>query len=150
MQNIEDYLPPFQQTHLTATHMPIVAGHATAATVTTTGTLTAAQVATGYIISGATGTAAMTLTLPTGTLLGANLGAARGDALDLFVDNTGGLATITVAVGTNGILSSAANSAGTTGVPVFGYLTVATGATGIGRFTLTFASSTAYVFSRTA
>ncbi len=147
MQNIEDYLPPFQQTHLTATHMPIVAGHATAATVTTTGTLTAAQVATGYIISGATGTAAMTLTLPTGTLLGANLGAARGDAFDLFVDNTGGLATITVAVSTNAVLSTAANTASAAGV--FGLLTVATGATGIGRFTLTFASSTAYVFSRT-
>lgn len=118
--------------------------HASTAAINATATATAAQVATGYITS--TSAAATTITLPTGTLLGAALGAARGTVFDLYVDNTAGASTVTMAVATNGILSSAA--ADTPGS--FGDLTIAAGATGIARFTLMFASATAYVFTRTA
>jgi hypothetical protein len=118
--------------------------HATTAAINATATATAAQVATGYITS--TSAAATTITLPTGTLLGAALGAVRGTVFDLYVDNTLGASTVTMAVATNGILSSAATD--TSGS--FGDLTIASGATGIARFTLMFASATAYTFTRTA
>ena len=109
-----------------------------------TATVTAAQAATGYITS--TSAAATTLTLPTGTLLGAALGAVQGTVFDLYIDNTAGASTVTVAVAVNGILSTGAtDSAGS-----FGDLTIAAGATGIGRYTLMFSSATAYVFTRTA
>jgi hypothetical protein len=109
-----------------------------------TATATAAQVATGYITS--TSAAATTLTLPTGTLLGAELGATQGTVFDLYIDNTAGASTVTVAVAVNGILSTGAtDTAGS-----FGDLTIAAGATGIGRYTLMFSSATAYVFTRTA
>jgi hypothetical protein len=112
--------------------------------VNATGTATAAQVASGYITS--TSAAATTITLPTGTLLGQALNAVKGTSLDLYIDNTGGANTVTVAVATNGILSTAAaDTAGS-----FGDLTIASGATGIGRFTIMFSSPTAYVFTRTA
>ena len=118
--------------------------HESKAAINATGTATAAQVATGYITS--TSAAATTITLPTGTLLGAALGATQGTVFDLYVDNTGGASTVTMAVAVNGILSSgAADTPGS-----FGDLTIAAGATGIARFTLMFASATAYTFSRTA
>ena len=101
-------------------------------------------VATGYITS--TSAAATIITLPTGTLLGAALSATQGTTLDLFIDNTAGASTVTIAVATNGILSTAAaDTAGS-----FGDLTVAAGATGLARFTIMFSSATAYVFTRTA
>ena len=124
-------------------------GHQVAAAnaINATATATAAQVATGYITS--TSAAATVITLPTGTLLGAALSATQGTTLDLFIDNTAGASTVTVAVATNGVLSTgavdAAAAAGT-----FGDLTIASGATGVGRFTLMFSSATAYVFTRTA
>lgn len=109
-----------------------------------TGTATPAQVADGYITS--TSASATTITLPTGTDLGAAIGASRGTVLDLFIDNTAGASTVTVAVNTNAVLSSAAvDTAGS-----FGDLTIAAGATGIARFTLMFSSATAYTFTRTA
>ncbi len=109
-----------------------------------TATATAAQVASGYITSTSVG--ATTITLPTGTLLGQALGAVRGTSLDLYIDNTAGASTVTIAVATNGILSTAAaDTAGS-----FGDLTVAAGATGLARFTIMFSSATAYVFTRTA
>ena len=123
-----------------------IGGHqvVTSNAINATGTATAAQVATGYITS--TSAAATTITLPTGTLLGAALGATQGTTLDLYIDNTGGAYVVTVAVAVNGILSTAAaDTAGS-----FGDLTVAAGVTGIGRFTLMFSSATAYVFTRTA
>ena len=123
-----------------------IGGHqvSTSNAINATGTATAAQVATGYITS--TSAAATTITLPTGTLLGAALGASQGTVLDLFIDNTAGANTVTVAVATNGILSTAAaDTAGS-----FGDLTVAAGATGLARFTIMFSSATAYVFTRTA
>jgi hypothetical protein len=109
-----------------------------------TETATAAQVADGYITS--TSAAGTTITMPTGTALGAALGASRGTVLDLYVDNTAGASTVTMAVNTNAILSTAAaDTAGS-----FGDLTVAAGATGLARYTIMFSSATAYVFTRTA
>ena len=132
-------------TDLTTTNLVFTdQNHPTTAAINATATATAAQVITGYITS--TSAAATTITLPTGTLLGAALGAARGTVMDLYVDNTAGASTVTIAVATNGILSSAA--ADTPGS--FGDLTIASGATGLARFTIMFSSATAYVFTRTA
>jgi hypothetical protein len=137
--------PATSVTDLTTTNLVFTdQNHPTTAAINATGTATAAQVATGYITS--TSAAATTITLPTGTLLGAALSATRGTVLELYVDNTAGASTVTMAVATNGILSSAA--ADTPGS--FGDLTIASGVTGIGRFTIMFTSATAYVFSRTA
>ena len=118
--------------------------HPTTAAINATAVATAAQVATGYITS--TSASPTTITLPTGTLLGAAISATRGTVLELYVDNTAGASTVTIAVATNGILSSAAaDTAGS-----FGDLTIAAGATGLARFTIMFSSATAYVFTRTA
>src|ERR1700761_7816568 len=103
--------------------VPFVAGHGKQSAINATATATAAQVITGYITS--TSAAATTITLPTGTLLGAALGASKGTVFDLIVDNTGGANTVTLAVATNGILSDAA----TTTAASFGQLTVAAGVT---------------------
>jgi hypothetical protein len=132
-------------TNLTATNLVFTdQNHPTTAAINATATASAADVATGYITS--TSAAATTITLPTGTALGAAIGATRGTVLELYVDNTAGANTVTIAVATNGILSSAAaDTAGS-----FGDLTIAHGATGIGRFTIMFSSATAYVFTRTA
>lgn len=109
-----------------------------------TATATAAQVASGYITS--TSAASTVITLPTGTALGNAIGAVKGTVLDLYIDNTSGASTVTVAVNTNAILSTAAaDTAGS-----FGDLTVAAGVTGLARYTLMFSSPTAYVFTRTA
>lgn len=132
-------------TTLTATNLVFTdQNHPTTAAINATATATAAQVATGYITS--TSASPTTITLPTGTLLGAAIGATQGTVLDLYVDNTAGASTVTMAVATNGILSSAAaDTAGS-----FGDLTIASGATGLARFTIMFSSATAYVFTRTA
>ena len=118
--------------------------HATTSAINATATATAAQVATGYITS--TSAAATAITLPTGTLLGAALGAARGPIFDLYVDNTAGASAVSIVAAVNGILSTA--GADTPGS--FGDLTVAAGVTGLGRYTIMFSSATAYVFTRTA
>lgn len=129
---------------LSALDIRVVFNHASSAAVNATATLTAAQVATGYITS--TSAAGTTMTLPTGTLLGAYIGASQGTVLDLFIDNTAGASTVTVAVAVNGILSSAAaDTAGS-----FGDLTIASGVTGLGCYRLMFSSATAYVFTRIA
>ena len=125
--------------------LPLFQGHRTPAAVNATATATAAQVSKGYITS--TSGSAVTLTLPTGTALGTYLNAKQGDVLDLYIDNTAGSNTVTVAVNTNAIISAAATSGSSAGA---GLLTVASGATGIACFRLMFASSTAYVFSRVA
>jgi hypothetical protein len=118
--------------------------HDNSAAINATATATAVQVATGYITS--TSAAATTITLPTGTLLGAQLGAVAGTVFDLFIDNTAGASTVTMAVAVNGILSTAA--ADTPGS--FGDLTVAAGVTGLAQFRLMFSSPTSYVFTRVA
>ena len=118
--------------------------HATTAAINATATATAAQVATGWITS--TSAAATTITLPTGTDLGTALGAVRGTVFDLYIDNTAGASTVTIAVNTNAVVSTAGvDTAGS-----FGDLTVAAGATGLARYTLMFSSATAYAFTRTA
>ena len=132
-------------TNLTTTYLVFTdQNHPTTAAINATATATAEQVATGYITS--TSAAATTITLPTGTALGTAIGATRGTVLELYVDNTAGANIVTIAVNTNAILSSAAaDTAGS-----FGDLTVAAGVTGIARYTIMFASATAYVFTRTA
>jgi hypothetical protein len=120
----------------TFTHTPVA--------INATATATAAQVATGYIKS--TSAAATTITLPTGTALGTALGAVQGTVFDLYIDNTAGASTLTMAVAVNGILSAlAAAEAGGSGL-----LTVPSGVTGQAQFTLMFSSATAYTFSRVA
>ena len=118
------------------THEPVA--------INATATATAAQVASGYITS--TSVAATTITLPTGTLLGAALNASQGTITELYIDNTAGGSLVTIAVATNGILSDAA----TTTAASFGDITVGFGITGVARFTIMFSSATAYVFTRTA
>jgi hypothetical protein len=132
-------------TNLTTTNLVFTdQNHPSTAAINATATATAAEVATGYITS--TSASPTTITLPTGTLLGAAISAARGTVLELYVDNTAGASTVTIAVAVNGILSSAA--ADTPGS--FGDLTIASGVTGLARFTIMFSSATAYVFTRTA
>ena len=116
----------------------------TASNINATATATAAQVATGYIAS--TSAAATSITFPTGTLLGAELGASSGTVFELVVDNTGGASVVTMVVGVNAILSDAATTTGAS----FGDLTIASGVTGMARYTLLFQSATAYTITRTA
>ena len=118
--------------------------HPTTAAINATATATAAQVATGYITS--TSAAATTITLPTGTLLGTQLGATAGTVLDLYIDNTAGANTVTIAVATNGILSALAAAVSASA----GLLTVPSGVTGLACFRIMFSSATAYAFTRIA
>lgn len=147
---VENYIPAIKEARGYLSKLPInalapiSAGHFTTAAINLTATATAAQVATGYITS--TSASATTITLPTGTLLGAQLNAIQGTTFELYVDNTAGANTVTMAVATNGIKSDAANTTAAS----FGQLTVASGVTGLARFTLMFSSSTAYAFTRTA
>ena len=134
-------------TDLTTTNLVFTdQNHPTTAAINASATATAAQVATGFIT--VTSATAVTITLPTGTALGAALGATKGTVLDLYIDNTASTASgvVTVAVNTNAVLSTAA--ADTPGS--FGDLTIAVGATGLARFTIMFSSATAYAFTRTA
>lgn len=126
-----------------------ISGHqvTTGNAVNASATATAAQVASGYITS--TSALATTIQLPTGTALGSLIGAVRGTTLDLYIDNTAGADVVTVSVNTGAVLSSGAVDA-SAAAGTFGDLSVAAGATGIGRFTLMFSSPTAYVFTRTA
>ena len=123
-----------------------IAGHqvTTANAINATATATAAQVATGYITS--TSASATAITLPTGTLLGAALNAVQGTTFDLLIDNTAGASSVSIVAAVNGILSSA----GVDSAASFGDLTVASGVTGLARYTIMFSSATAYVFTRTA
>lgn len=109
------------------------------AAISGTGTITAAQLATGALIfSGGAGTQ----TLPTGTLFGAEMRAAQGTVFDFTVDNTAGSGTCTIAAGTNMIAGPAVITGGAT-------LTVANSATqGIGLFRIVFSSATAAVVFR--
>jgi len=133
-------------TNLTATNLVFTdQNHPTTAAINATATATAAEVATGYITS--TSAAATTITLPTGTDLGTAIGATRGTVLDLYIDNTAGANTVTIAVATNGILSAAAAAGSGAGA---GLLTVPSGVTGLACFRIMFSSATAYAFTRTA
>lgn len=124
----------------------------TPAAVNTSATLTAAQVAGGYITT--TSAAGVTMTMPTGTLLGAQVGAVRGMVLELYIDNTAGASTVTMAVGTNAVQSDWDNQITTATASVtpaaITPLTITSGVSGLARYTIMFASATAYVFSRSA
>lgn len=118
--------------------------HATKAAINGTATATAAEVASGYITS--TSAAGTIITLPTGTDLGTALGASQGTVHELYIDNTAGANPVTIAVSVNGVLSTGAvDTAGS-----FGDLTVASGVTGLARYTIMFSSATAFAFTRTA
>lgn len=114
------------------------------AAINATATATAAEVATGYLTS--TSGAATSITFPTGTLLGAALGAVQGTIHDLYVDNTAGANTVTMVVGVNAILSAAAAANGASQ----GLLTIPSGVTGQACFRLMFSSATAYTITRIA
>lgn len=120
--------------------------------VNSSGTLTAAQVAGGYITS--TSASAVTMTMPTGTLLGTLLGATQGTTFDLYIDNTAGANTVTMAVGVNAVqadyaLQITAATASVTPATVTP-LTIRSGVAGTGLFKIVFSSATAYTFSRVA
>lgn len=134
------------------TSVPGIGGHTTKAAINSSGTATAAQVATGYITS--TSAAGTTITMPTGSLLGTQLNASQGTTFELYIDNTAGANTVTMAVGTNAVQSDwdlqiTAATASVTPATVTP-LTVQSGAAGIARYTIVFSSATAYTFSRTA
>jgi hypothetical protein len=147
MINIEKYLGgPLEDGF--ATGLNFIQNHNTPLNaINATATATAAQIASGYITC--TSTSAVTITLPTGTLLGAYLGAAKGTSLNFVIDNTASSSSgiVTVAVAVNGILSAAAAAGSAAGA---GLLTVPVGVTGVGEFEIIFSSPTAYVFSRVA
>lgn len=120
--------------------------------VNSSATLTPAQVAGGYITS--TSAAGTTMTMPTGTLLGAAVSATQGTVLDLYIDNTAGANTVTIAVGVNAVQSDwdlqiTAATASVTPAAITP-LTVRSGVAGTAVYKLVFSSATAYSFSRTA
>ena len=152
---IESYQPEVANSSGIFTKLPIRQDHAdTATTVNATATLTAAQVATGYIKC--TSTSAVTMTMPTGTLLGAALGATQGLIFDLYIDNTASSSSgaITIAVGTNAVQSDwdtqITNATASVTPATITPLTITYGVSGMARYTLMFSSATAYTFSRTA
>ena len=128
------------------TNVPITSpiGRSTATTINATATVTAAQLKTGLLTS--TSAAAVTMTLPTATLMGAAINAVRGTTFDFYVDNTAGANTVTVAVGSD-IVTAKQTSTGNTANDSL--LTVAASSTvGVGLFRLYFSSATAAVLYR--
>lgn len=114
----------------------------TASAINATTTATAAQVKGGLITS--TSAAAVTITLPTGTLLGAALGATQGTVFDLVIDNTAGANTVTIAPGANNIQSAWSVYQDVGGAT----LDVVSGVTGTAVFRFVFSSATACTFCR--
>mgnify|MGYP006317380151 FL=1 len=115
-----------------------------ASAIDATATVTAAQLKTGLLTS--TSAAAVTMTLPTATLMGTAINASQGTTFDFYVDNTAGANTVTVAVGT-GIVVAKQTSTGNTANDSL--LTVAASSTvGVGLFRLYFSSVTAAVLYR--
>ncbi len=102
-----------------------------------TGTITAANLVKKYITS--TSAAAVTMTLPTATLLGTALAASRGTEMDFTVDNYAGANVVTVAVGAGITVPAAVITGADT-------LTVAAGT--IGRFKIIFKTATAALLIR--
>lgn len=150
---VENYQPEVSASGGIFTKLPIRQDHPdTVIAVPVTATLTAAQVATGYVST--TSAAAVTMTLPTGTALGTQLGATQGLCFDLYIDNTAGSNTVTVAVNTNAVQSDwdvqLTNATASVTPATVTPLTIASGTSGMARYTLMFSSATAYTFSRTA
>ena len=113
--------------------------------INSTANATAAQVASGYITS--TSAAATTITLPTATVIAAQIGAVQGTVFDLWIDNTAGANTVTITPDASMTKSQVAQVA-TYGVPTFGLFTVASGTSGQGCFALCFSSTTACTIAR--
>lgn len=137
-------LPHDVEANLSASRIKEKHNNPLPAAISSTATATAAQVATGYITS--TSAAATTITLPTGTLLGAQMNAQQGTTFNLYIDNTAGANTVTIAVAVNGILSALAAAVSASA----GLLTVPSGVTGMACFRIMFSSPTAYTFTRIA
>ncbi len=109
-----------------------------------TATVTAAQLSSGTLTS--TSAAAVSMTLPTATLLGQYYRATQGTVIEFYVDNTAGANTVTVVVG-SGIVVAKQTGTGLTANDQL--LTVAASATvGVGRFAIYFSSATAAVLYR--
>lgn len=109
-----------------------------ATAINATATVTAAQLAGGLLTS--TSAAAVTMTLPTATLLATQLGATTGTTFEFVVDNSAGANTVTVAVGA-GITAS--------DFPATNTLTrTASTTVGIAVFRITFISPTAAILAR--
>ena len=109
------------------------------ASISGTGTMSAWAVAIGSLAF--TGGAGVQ-TLPTATLLAAEISATRGTVHDFTVDNTAGSGTCTIAVNTGIVAAVPIITGGAT-------LTIANSATqGIGVFRLVFSSATAAVLYR--
>lgn len=111
---------------------------ATAFAANATATLTAAQLLQRYITS--TSVAAVSLTLPTATLLGTALTAVQGTEFDFEIDNSAGANIVTVVVGT-GI--TAATS------PITGGATLTVAAGTFGKFKIIFKTATTALIFRT-
>lgn len=120
------------QTHLTGLKNKV------GTAIPVTATITAAQLAGGLLTT--TSAAAVTMTLPTATLLATQLGATQGTIFEFVVDNSAGANTVTVAVG-SGITAST--------FPGTNTLTLANSATtGTAVFRITFISATAATLAR--
>ena len=151
---IESYLPGIRESGGLFSNLPTRVDYSptSASTINATATATAAQVASQYITS--TSAAATTITLPTGTALGNYMEATQGLSFYLFIDNSAGANTVTVAVNTNAVQSDWDNqiTAATASVTpaTVTPLTIASGTSGVGVYRITFTSATAYVFSRVA
>lgn len=106
---------------------------------TTSATVTASELA-GGLLTINSGTLAVTLTLPTSSLIATQIGAQAGSYFEFSVNNSGSGGTVTVAVG-SGMTAS--------GFPSSNTLTLANSATvGIARFRITFISATASTLTR--
>ena len=121
------------------THTPVA--------INATASVTAAQVATGYIT--VTSASAVTLTMPTSTLIAAAIGASQGTSFDLYIDNTASTSSgvVTVTLDSSQTKSQVAQVA-TYGVPTFGLFSVAVGASGLALYRFVFSSATAAVVAR--
>ena len=110
----------------------------TSTTKTGTGSVSAAELATGHIIyTGGVGT----LTLPTATALATQLSATVGTTFDFVLNNVGGSGTATIALDSSMVATSAVTG-GTT-------LTLANSTTqGMAGFRITFISTTKAIISR--
>lgn len=120
-------------------------GQHTPVAINSTASVTASQLASGYLTS--TSGAAVTMTLPSATAIAAVLNAVQGTTFDLYIDNTAGANTVTITPDSSMVKAQVAQVA-TYGVPTFGLFTVASGTSGLGCFKLVFSSATALSISR--
>ena len=107
----------------------------TLAAINTSATATAANIVSGYITS--TTAAAVTITMPTATLIATEIGGtvSRGTSLEFSVENTGSTNAVTLAVGTGITVQSTVVVTGSNSL-------VIASANNIGRFRLVFTSGT--------